>query len=377
MGVKRLYQIVKYFARDCIKEKSFKDYRGTTQALDASIIIYKFCIAILNTEHYRKPDGEVVGHLFACFFKSLAMLRYGIMPLWVFDGTPPTIKQDTINDRKKAKKVAYTKLAYSENLNENEKNKLEKKTFSVSTKQINEIKLLLGYLGLNYVDSPGEAEAQCAALNIANVCDGVVTEDWDVVLFGCKKMLKDFSNKSTVVEIDVCKLMDELGVNQEQLIDLCSILGNDYCNGIGGLKPIDVFNKFKKSNYIMKEFLELLRNENKNKFRYRIPAKFEEDWMISREYYLHAPVFKPEIVEVTWKEPQYEKLFQYLVNEKNFKRDIIRTKINELKLMYKYYISNNSNLITLSRINRDLEYNRRSQQRVNFRNNSRLHIKSG
>ena len=56
MGVKRLYQIVKYFAKDCVNEKSFKDYRGTVQALDASIIIYKFCIAILNTEHYKKYD---------------------------------------------------------------------------------------------------------------------------------------------------------------------------------------------------------------------------------------------------------------------------------------------------------------------------------
>ena len=60
MGVKRLFQVVKFFANDCMEENSFKDYRGTVQALDASIIIYKFCIALLNTEHYKKKDGEVV-----------------------------------------------------------------------------------------------------------------------------------------------------------------------------------------------------------------------------------------------------------------------------------------------------------------------------
>src|SRR3972149_11914421 len=124
MGVKRLYQIVRQYAPGSVEEKTFKDYKGTVQALDASIIIYRFCIAIIDTEHYKKPGGEIIGHLFACFFKSMAMLRYGIMPLWVFDGMPPLIKQDTIDERKKIKEDAFTKLSNSENLNDAEKSKL-------------------------------------------------------------------------------------------------------------------------------------------------------------------------------------------------------------------------------------------------------------
>jgi flap endonuclease-1 len=355
MGVKRLIQIINEYADQCVSQKSFRDFRRTFHALDTSIIVYKFCIATLNTENYRNKDGIVVGHLFACFFKSLAMLRYGIMPVWVFDGTPPSIKYDTLEERKKAKELAITKLSDEKNLNEKEKNRLEKKIFSISLKQMNEIKLLLEYLGLSYIDSPGEAEAQCAALNITSTCDGVVTEDWDAILFGCKKMLKDFSNKSTVMEIDVDKLMCELNINHVQLIDLCSILGNDYCNGISGLKPIEAYKKFKKLDYDMEKFLVELRKENKIKFRYRIPERFENDWKLSREYYLHAPVYRPNIVDTSWKEPQYEKLYSYLIEDKKFNAKIISKKINELKLMYKYYISNNSNLGTLSRINKELE----------------------
>ena len=86
----------------------------------------------MNTEHYKINDGEIVGHLFACFFKSLAMLRYGIMPLWVFDGTPPLIKQETIDVRKKVKEVAFTKL-YSENVNldDMKKTNLKRKLFQL------------------------------------------------------------------------------------------------------------------------------------------------------------------------------------------------------------------------------------------------------
>lgn len=352
MGVKRLYQIVKYFAHDCITEKTFKDYRGTTQALDTSIILYKFCIALMSDGgHFKKDDGEIVGHLFACFFKTISMLRYGIMPVWIFDGSPPTIKQDTIDERRKIKELALTKLTH-ENVNINEKYKLQKKAFSVTTKQINEIIKLLDYLGINYIEAPGEAEAQCAAMNISNMCDGVVTEDWDAVLFGCKKMLKDFSNKSPVIEINVGKLMEELKINQEQLIDLCSILGNDYCNGIGGIKPIDAFKKFKKANFDMNEFLDTLRKENKVKFKYKIPDNFKNDWLISKNYYLHAPVIKPDAVKIEWKEPQYDNIYKYLVLEKKFNSDAISLKLDELKKMYTYYVSNGQSLITLSRINK-------------------------
>jgi hypothetical protein len=66
----------------------------------------------------------------------------------------------------------------------------------------------------------------------------------------------------------------------------------------------------------------------------------------SREYYLHAPVFKPDIIDVKWHEPQYDKIYEYLIIEKGFKESTIKNKINELKLMYEYYTVNNNNLIT-------------------------------
>lgn len=353
MGVKRLYQVVKQCANDCITERDFKDYKSTVQAVDASLLLYKFCIALMDTTHFRKEDGEITGHLFACFFKTMSMLRYGIMPLWIFDGAPPSIKQDTIDERKKIKETAIFRLSTGTIITQNEKAKLEKKTFSISTKQINELKKLLNYIGISYIDSPGEAEAQCAAMNISGLCDGVVTEDWDAVLFGCKKMLKDFSNKTTVIEIDVERLMRELGIKREQLIDLCSILGNDYCSGISGLKPTEAYLKFKKANFNMEEFIDVLKKENDIKFKYRIPEKFEQEWKISRNYYLHAPVLKPETISVDWKEPQYDKIYKYLVEEKKFNGNVISGKINELRIMYRHYVSNNSNLLTLSRINRE------------------------
>lgn len=355
MGVKGLDSVIKTFAEASIIQKEFKSYNGTIQSIDASVNLYKFCIAIMNTENYKSSTGDIIGHLFACFYKSLSMLKYGIMPLWTFDGAPPSIKQSTLNYRRKIRESAALKLNESENMDIKEKLKLEKKKFTVTSTHIREIKYLLKLMGLPFIESPGEAEAQCTAFEIANISNGVVTEDWDVILFGCKKMLKDFSNKSYVTEIDVTKLMKSLGMNREQLIDFGAILGTDYCSGIGGLRPVDAFIKFKSCNFDVDTFIKMLSQENLhlNKYKYKIPKNFIEQLKISHDYYLHAPVIDPKEVTVTWTEPDYKELYSYLVDEKKFNADITKLKINELEAMHTKYIKNGNKLSTMSRIKKE------------------------
>ena len=145
-------------------------------------------------------------------------------------------------------------------------------------------------------------------------------------------------------------------MTREQLIDLCAILGNDYCNGINGLKPIEAYEKFKKCKFDMNVLLGYLKNENKinNNHKYKIPENFEEQWFIAREYYLHAPVIDPRVIKVVWNKPNYKELYEYLIEVKKFKKDIIITKLNELELMYNKYLLNGNELITLSRIKKEL-----------------------
>jgi flap endonuclease-1 len=211
-------------------------------------------------------------------------------------------------------------------------------------------------MGIPYVESPGEAEAQCCACNIAGMCDGVVTEDWDAILFGCKRMLKNFSNKSEVIEINSDALIKSLGMrNRSQLIDLGILLGTDYCRGITGIKPVDIYKKFKAVNFNVRKFLDNLKQDTT---KVRIPENFIEEWEIARDYYLNAPVIDPKKIidkNIKWNEPKYDKLLEYLVNEKGFEMDIIKPRINELKIMYAYYASGRG-LVTLSIIRYELGF---------------------
>lgn len=357
MGVQGFCKIIYTFAPKCIREKEFKDYKDQIIALDGPPILYKFGIKMINS--------GIDNHLFATFYKSAAALRYGIKIIWVFDGKPPNIKIDTLNERRKEKQIATDKLS-DDSLTEEDKLRFQKKSITITYKQIEESKYLLSLMGLPYLQSPGEAEAQCSAFDRAKLTNGVVTEDWDAILFGCKKMLKNFTNKHSVgnpnpvTEIDVEELLKILGMTQAQLIDLASILGNDYCSGIGNLKPVDAFVKFRIAKFDINDFLQRLNSENNyrdERAKYKIPVNFIENSKIAKDYYLNAPVADPNEFKIEWNEPNYEMLYSYLVDVKQFKGDQILQKINELKLMYCYYKLNNKKLETLSEIKRELNIN--------------------
>jgi len=329
MGVNGLQTIINAFAENSIKYRQYKNYRGTYQSLDASVTLYRFCIGLLNTQNFKSQDGKFVGHLIACMNTSLRMLNSNIKPIWVFDGPPPNIKNKTLTKRRHVRHIALLKLN-GDNLNDEETNRLQKKAFNITAMQINEIKYLLTLMGLPFIESPGEAEAQCAALNIAGISNGVVSEDWDVILFGCKIMLKNFSNKSQIMEINISELMKSLNMTREQFINLGSILGNDYCGGIGGLKPIEAYTKFKACNFELDKLISLLKHDK----QYHIPDNFKEQTILSKDYYLHAPVIDPQDINVNWKKPNYEKLYDYLVDDKKLKHEFVTDKITELKMIY-------------------------------------------
>lgn len=347
MGVNGLQQIIDTFGDTSIKQIPYKNFRGTVQSLDTSIVLYKFCIAMLHTESLNSSEGIFVGHLFAALYKSLAMLKYGIMPLWVFDGNPPMIKDKTLAKRKSSRVYAQSKITNEQTCNVE---RLTKRAFNIKSTQIRQVKHLLNLLGLPKVEAPGEAEAQCAANNIANISNAVVTEDWDVIMFGCKSMLKEFSNKSNVIQIDINQLLKNLEMNRLQLIDLSCILGNDYCDGISGIKALDAYMLFKNCKFNMVEFLGIVEKEKK----YTIPDNFLENLELAKDYYLNAPVVNPKNISLIWKEPKYDEIKKFLVDDMKIDVNIINPKLEEFQILYERYRINNV-LITMSRIKKEQE----------------------
>ncbi|XP_074286681.1 DNA repair protein UVH3 isoform X2 [Silene latifolia] len=131
---------------------------------------------------------------------------------------------------------------------ENEQKKLERNAESVNNEMFVECQELLQMFGLPYIIAPMEAEAQCAFLELANLVDGVVTDDSDVFLFGARCVFKNIFDDRKYVETYLLKdIESELGLNTEKLIRMALLLGSDYTEGVSGIgivNAIEVVNAF-------------------------------------------------------------------------------------------------------------------------------------
>jgi DNA excision repair protein ERCC-5 len=122
---------------------------------------------------------------------------------------------------------------------------------------VSEVKELLTIFGIPFLDAPGEAEAQCAELCNLGVCEGVITDDSDIFLFGNVRVYKDVFKKDRDMRCFTSDGVQEcLGLTRRSLIDLAQLTGSDYCSGVRGIGcvlALEIISKYKT----LAEFVKL------------------------------------------------------------------------------------------------------------------------
>lgn len=98
MGIKGLTNLISEHAPSAIKSHEIKSYFGRKVAIDASMSIYQFMIAVRQQDGQllQNEDGETTSHLMGMFYRTVRMVDHGIKPVYVFDGKPPTLKSGEV-----------------------------------------------------------------------------------------------------------------------------------------------------------------------------------------------------------------------------------------------------------------------------------------
>lgn len=254
-----------------IRHISFNDLRGKKIAVDTSIYMYKF-------------SGE--GALIDNMYQMIALFRMnGIIPYFVFDGKPPQQKYELLKIRKEEKIIAEEKFKqlnekladitdYEEKREINgELDSLRRKFVRLSMDDIENVKKLMELCGVSYCVADGEADKLCAKLVLTKTVYACLSEDMDLFVYGCPRVLRYISLlKSSFVMYDFKKILECLKINMENFRKICVISGTDYnytetkSKNINLYKTITYYEKFiesKKSKEIEQDFYEWLR-ENTN-----------------------------------------------------------------------------------------------------------------
>lgn len=103
MGIKNLSKLIGDCAPAAVRELSLKELMGRTIAIDASMAIYQFLVAVRSASAGGNPSvqltnaaGEVTSHLQGMFNRTIRMMESGIKPVYVFDGKPPQMKSGEV-----------------------------------------------------------------------------------------------------------------------------------------------------------------------------------------------------------------------------------------------------------------------------------------
>ncbi|CAF5068835.1 unnamed protein product, partial [Rotaria sp. Silwood1] len=124
----------------------------------------------------------------------------------------------------------------------------ERLTLTLTDTMHEDTQYLLRLFGIPYLISPTEAEAQCAYLDLSNQCDGVITDDSDVWLFGASHVYRHFFRQNQLVEYyDSTIIANQLGLDRESMIAIGMIVGSDYTKGIpnaGIMTALEILQEF-------------------------------------------------------------------------------------------------------------------------------------
>ena len=205
--------------------------------------------------------------------------------------------------------------------------KLSKRTVRVSKEQNKECMKLCELMGLPVFEAPCEAEASCAELCKAGLVYATASEDMDTLCFACPKLARNLmtpaSQGKPILEIDFDKAIKELDLTWEQFIDVCILCGCDYCDSIKGIGPVTALKHIKKYGSIEK-LVEALDPE-----KYPIP----EDWPYdeARKLFVKPDVLDTTGMELKFRQPDEDKLVEFLCGEKNFSEDRVRKMLAKVK----------------------------------------------
>jgi flap endonuclease-1 len=115
MGIQNLKRLIADNVPSSIKEGALTNYFGRRIAIDASMFLYSFLVAIRSDSQFLvDASGETTSHLQGIFNRTVRLLECGIKPVYVFDGKPPTLKSGELAKRSDRKRIASEALKVAE-----------------------------------------------------------------------------------------------------------------------------------------------------------------------------------------------------------------------------------------------------------------------
>ena len=248
MGIKGLAEFLRKKCPLAFTPVELSQYRGLRVAIDVPIYAYKY--AFYKT---APTDVDTVLNGFLRHHKAWTQ-RYGMTCIYVFDG--PTVAAKRVEHGRREKARASLKQKQQADLEELKEEAaeymtqgkttelmnvhlqmeaVERRSTFVTTTEYECLKELFTEKNIPFCVGEGDAEKKCASLCLSGEADVVATEDYDVLVCGAPRVLRNVTKSPE--EMHLQTVLDSLQFTQEQFIEFCVLCGSDFTTYLPNVGP--------------------------------------------------------------------------------------------------------------------------------------------
>ncbi|CAK7350323.1 unnamed protein product [Dovyalis caffra] len=297
-----------------------KELEGSFVAVDTYSWLHKGALSCSTQLCKGSPTSR---HIEYCMHRVNLLRHYGVKPILVFDGGLLPMKIEQENKRARCQlcspilcilclrfteilvvfqiflsTIASLGVTRKENLAralDHESNGNSTAAYECYQKAVDispSIALQLIQENVSYVVAPYEADAQMTFLAISKQVDAVITEDSDLIPFGCHRIIFKMDKYGQGVEFQRSRLQQNkdisfAGFTNEMLLEMCIFSGCDYLQSLPGMglkRAHALITKFKSYDKVIKHLRYSIVS---------IPPLYEESFKKAILTFRHQRVYDP------------------------------------------------------------------------------------
>ncbi|KAJ1668797.1 hypothetical protein IW140_000135 [Coemansia sp. RSA 1813] len=231
MGISGLLPLL----RETQRKGHVKEFSGQTVGVDSYIWLYKGAFACASDLAMDRPTTKYI----TFFMNRARMLRHhGVEPYFVFDGGLLPSKQKTEQERSGNRELRRKQGIELWNKGKRkEAFEMFQRCVEATPEMARAVVQELRAEGFQYLVAPYEADAQLAFLETQGIISAVISEDSDLIVFGCRNIIFKLDQYGAAVvfdrrRIDKTKTVKIAGWDNHKLRQMCILSGCDYAASV-------------------------------------------------------------------------------------------------------------------------------------------------
>ncbi|KAJ7061008.1 PIN domain-like protein [Mycena amicta] len=277
-------------------QRHLSEFAGQTLGVDAYVWLHRGVFTCATELATGKDTTKYVDY---AMHRVRLLRHHGIEPYMVFDGGPLPAKKGTEGDRQ-ARRAEHLALgnALAAQGNTTQAREHYVKCIDVTPQMAKQLIKALKAENVQYVVAPYEADAELTYLEQEGIISGIITEDSDLLVFGCRNVLYKMDAVSATAECisqadfpRITSAVDGIslhGFSLAQFRAMAILSGCDYLPSIPGIglkTACSLLRKWRTAEQVIRS----IRMEGKK----TVPRGYLDNFRLAEKCFLHQRVYDP------------------------------------------------------------------------------------